>query len=117
MSDRTCQGEAAWGLPPPGIEPAMPTDTWTLVLIILLALAFDFLNGFHDAANSIRDGRLHASPVAAKGRPLGGILQLRGGLRPGHARGQDAGEGMIDLSVVTQEVIAAGLIRCDRLET
>src|ERR1044072_8752140 len=25
----------------------------TLVLLILLALAFDFMNGFHDAANSI----------------------------------------------------------------
>ena len=26
---------------------------WTLVLLVALALAFDFLNGFHDAANSI----------------------------------------------------------------
>ncbi len=26
---------------------------WTIVALILLALAFDFLNGFHDAANSI----------------------------------------------------------------
>ena len=27
--------------------------TGTLVLLIVLALAFDFMNGFHDAANSI----------------------------------------------------------------
>src|ERR1700741_1931388 len=27
--------------------------TLTLVLLVLLALAFDFMNGFHDAANSI----------------------------------------------------------------
>ena len=26
---------------------------WTLVLLVALALAFDFMNGFHDAANSI----------------------------------------------------------------
>ncbi|MDQ1341641.1 MAG: inorganic phosphate transporter, PiT family, partial [Pseudomonadota bacterium] len=26
---------------------------WTLVLLVALALVFDFLNGFHDAANSI----------------------------------------------------------------
>jgi hypothetical protein len=26
---------------------------WTLVFLVLLALAFDFMNGFHDAANSI----------------------------------------------------------------
>src|SRR5512144_3223596 len=31
----------------------MTSDLWLLLLIILLALAFDFLNGFHDAANSI----------------------------------------------------------------
>jgi PiT family inorganic phosphate transporter len=28
-------------------------DTWVLVGIVALALAFDFINGFHDAANSI----------------------------------------------------------------
>ena len=26
---------------------------WTLVLLVALALVFDFMNGFHDAANSI----------------------------------------------------------------
>jgi phosphate/sulfate permease len=31
----------------------MPSDLWLLGLIILVALTFDFLNGFHDAANSI----------------------------------------------------------------
>ena len=31
----------------------MPPGTGLLVFIILIALAFDFLNGFHDAANSI----------------------------------------------------------------
>ena len=29
------------------------TVSLTLVLLVLLALAFDFMNGFHDAANSI----------------------------------------------------------------
>ena len=29
------------------------TVSVTLVLLVLLALAFDFMNGFHDAANSI----------------------------------------------------------------
>ena len=31
----------------------MPPGTGLLVFIILIALAFDFMNGFHDAANSI----------------------------------------------------------------
>ena len=26
---------------------------WVIVLLVALALAFDFMNGFHDAANSI----------------------------------------------------------------
>ena len=26
---------------------------WVIVLLVVLALAFDFMNGFHDAANSI----------------------------------------------------------------
>ena len=26
---------------------------WVVFLLVLLALAFDFMNGFHDAANSI----------------------------------------------------------------
>ena len=31
----------------------MPSDLSVIVFIILVALTFDFLNGFHDAANSI----------------------------------------------------------------
>lgn len=30
-----------------------PTAIWVIALLVLLALAFDFMNGFHDAANSI----------------------------------------------------------------
>ncbi len=30
-----------------------PTDLWFIVLIVAVALAFDFMNGFHDAANAI----------------------------------------------------------------
>ena len=26
---------------------------WIVVMLVLLALVFDFMNGFHDAANSI----------------------------------------------------------------
>ena len=26
---------------------------WIVVVLVLVALAFDFMNGFHDAANSI----------------------------------------------------------------
>ena len=32
---------------------AMPMAMWVVVMLVVLALAFDFMNGFHDAANSI----------------------------------------------------------------
>ena len=31
----------------------VPTALWVVILLVCLALAFDFMNGFHDAANSI----------------------------------------------------------------
>jgi len=32
---------------------SMPIAIWVVVMLVVLALAFDFMNGFHDAANSI----------------------------------------------------------------
>src|SRR5207344_3119063 len=31
----------------------VPTTLWVVVMLVVLALLFDFMNGFHDAANSI----------------------------------------------------------------
>src|ERR1700733_14561131 len=46
------------GLNTPGFQPTFPFQITQLlmpflVVIIILALVFDFINGFHDAANSI----------------------------------------------------------------
>ena len=32
---------------------SVQTAFWVVALLVLLAVAFDFMNGFHDAANSI----------------------------------------------------------------
>ena len=32
---------------------SLPTAFWVVAMLVLLAIAFDFMNGFHDAANSI----------------------------------------------------------------
>ena len=32
---------------------SVQTAFWVVVMLVLLAIAFDFMNGFHDAANSI----------------------------------------------------------------
>ena len=34
------------------MEP-MQTALWVIVVLVVLAILFDFMNGFHDAANSI----------------------------------------------------------------
>jgi len=35
------------------VTPTLTISLWVLVFLVLLALAFDFMNGFHDAANAI----------------------------------------------------------------
>ncbi len=35
----------------------MPASVWFVLAILLVALTFDFINGFHDAANSIATAR------------------------------------------------------------
>ena len=32
---------------------ALQINFWVVVLLVILAVAFDFMNGFHDAANAI----------------------------------------------------------------
>src|SRR5437899_4486719 len=45
----------------------MTATVWFVLAIVLVALAFDFINGFHDAANSIAtdDSTRALSPSAA----------------------------------------------------
>ena len=85
----------------------------TLILvgfIILVALVFDFVNGFHDAANSI------ATIVATKVlTPAQAVLWAAGfnfiaAFTVGTGVAKTVGAGMIDLRYVTPLVILAGLV-------
>ena len=81
-----------------------------IVAIILIALVFDFLNGFHDAANSIAtvvSTRVLSPQVAVAWAAFFNFLAA---FVLGTHVAKTIGQGMIDLSVVTQEVILAGLI-------
>lgn len=81
-----------------------------LTVIILVALAFDFVNGFHDAANSI------ATVVATRVlTPRLAVLWAAGFnflavFVVGTGVAKTVGSGMIDLKYVTPYVILAGLI-------
>ncbi|HXK11156.1 MAG TPA: inorganic phosphate transporter [Vicinamibacteria bacterium] len=88
----------------------MPADTPLIVLIILVALTFDFLNGFHDAANSI--ATVVSTRVLAPGKAVvwAAFFNFVAAFVLGTHVAKTLGQGMIDLSVVTLEVVLAGLI-------
>jgi PiT family inorganic phosphate transporter len=88
----------------------MPTDNWAILLIILIALTFDFLNGFHDAANSI--ATVVSTRVLSPQKAVfwEAFFNFLAAFVLGTHVAKTLGSGMIDLSVVTQEVVVAGLV-------
>ena len=81
-----------------------------LVAIILVALVFDFLNGFHDAANSIATvvSTRVLSPRFAVA--WAAFFNFVAAFVLGTHVAKTIGSGMIDLAVVSETVIAAGLL-------
>src|SRR5512144_2235352 len=88
----------------------MTSDLWLLLLIILVALTFDFLNGFHDAANSIATVVSTRVLSPQKAVLWAAFFNFVAAFVMGTAVAKTMGSGMIDLSVVTDEVILAGLL-------
>ena len=81
-----------------------------IVFIILVALTFDFLNGFHDAANSI--ATVVSTRVLSPQRAVlwAAFFNFIAAFVLGTSVAKTIGKGMIDLSVVTHEVVLAGLL-------
>ncbi len=88
----------------------MQTDLWVLALIVLVALTFDFLNGFHDAANSIATVVSTRVLSPQKAVLWAAFFNFVAAFVLGTHVAKTLGKGMIDLSVVTQEVVVAGLL-------
>ena len=88
----------------------MTAATALIVLIILVALTFDFLNGFHDAANSIATVVSTRVLSPHKAVAWAAFFNFVAAFVLGTRVAKTIGSGMIDLSVVTQEVIVAGLL-------
>jgi PiT family inorganic phosphate transporter len=88
----------------------MAGSVWLVLAIILVALAFDFINGFHDAANSIATvvSTRVLSPSAAV--IWAAFWNFVAAFVFGTAIAKTIGKGMIDLSVVDPTVILAGLL-------
>src|SRR5215467_5918890 len=83
---------------------------WVVVALILVALFFDFLNGFHDAANSI--ATVVSTRVLSPGQAVlwAAFFNFVAAFTFGTAVARTVGSGMIDIKVVTFAVILAGLI-------
>jgi PiT family inorganic phosphate transporter len=81
-----------------------------VVFIILVALTFDFLNGFHDAANSIATVVSTRVLSPQKAVRWAAFFNFVAAFVMGPAVAKTMGQGMIDISVVNQHVILAGLI-------
>ena len=81
-----------------------------VVFIILVALAFDFTNGMHDAANSI--ATVVSTRVLSPRQAViwAAFFNFIAFLIFGTGVAHTIGAGMIDISVVTPQVIFAGLI-------
>ncbi len=78
-------------------------------LIILVALIFDYINGFHDAANSI--ATVVSTRVLSPGVAVvwAAFFNFAAAAVVGTAVATTVGSGMVDLAVVTESVILGGL--------
>ncbi|HVO12228.1 MAG TPA: inorganic phosphate transporter [Vicinamibacteria bacterium] len=88
----------------------MSNDLWLLLLIVLVALSFDFLNGFHDAANSIATVVSTRVLSPQKAVLWAAFFNFVAAFVLGTHVAKTLGEGMIDLAVVSNEVVVAGLV-------
>jgi inorganic phosphate transporter, PiT family len=79
-------------------------------LIIVVALVFDYINGFHDAANSI--ATVVSTRVLSPGLAVlwAAFFNFAAAALVGTAVATTVGKGMVDLSIVTYPVILAGLL-------
>jgi len=80
-----------------------------ILILIAVALIFDFINGFHDAANSI--ATVVSTRVLTPGKAViwAAFFNFVAAFGFGTAVAQTVGAGMVDLKVVTFAVIFAGL--------
>jgi inorganic phosphate transporter, PiT family len=78
--------------------------------LVLVALAFDYINGFHDAANSI--ATVVSTRVLTPGKAViwAAFFNFAAAFLFGTAVAKTVGAGMVDLSVVSFSVIYAGLL-------
>ncbi len=88
----------------------MSATVWFVLAIVLVAFIFDFINGFHDSANSIATivSTRVLSPATAV--VWAAFFNFVAAFGLGTAVAKTIGKGLIDLSIVDPTVILGGLI-------
>ncbi len=88
------------------MDPLLPV----VILLIAVALAFDYINGFHDAANSI--ATVVSTRVLSPGKAViwAAFFNFVAAFGFGTAVAKTIGSGMIHIDQVTFAVIFAGLM-------
>src|SRR3954462_7903814 len=88
----------------------MDSNLLAVVALIGVALIFDYINGFHDAANSI--ATVVSTRVLSPGKAVvwAAVFNFVAAFTFGTAVAKTVGSGLVDLHVVTFSVIFAGLI-------
>jgi len=81
-----------------------------VAFLIFVALTFDFINGFHDAANSI--ATVVSTRVLSPGKAViwAAVFNFIAAFAFGTAVAKTVGSGLVDIKVVTFAVIFAGLV-------
>jgi PiT family inorganic phosphate transporter len=88
----------------------METSLFLIIPVIFIALAFDFTNGMHDAANSI--STIVSTRVLSPRQAVvwAAVFNFVAFLIFGTGVAKTIGKGMVDIEIVTSTVILAGLI-------
>jgi PiT family inorganic phosphate transporter len=81
-----------------------------IVFIVLVALSFDFVNGFHDAANSLATVVATRVLTPARAVALAALFNFGAAFLLGTSVAATVGRGFVNTNIVTPYVILAGLI-------
>ena len=80
-----------------------------VILVVLLGLIFEYVNGFHDAANAIATVVATRVLTPMQAVLMAGTLNLIGALT-GVAVAKTVGNGIVDAKIVTQDLVVAALL-------
>jgi PiT family inorganic phosphate transporter len=81
-----------------------------VVIVVIIALLFDFVNGFHDAANSIATVVVTRTLTPGQAVLMAGAANFIGYFAFGVAIANTVGKGIIQIDHVTLQVILAALL-------